>query len=356
MLGLLVLGLVNLHSATAASQRALFTRQLYFLGGGFLLFIAAAAIDYRVFYRMAYPLYACGLGMLILVLLFGRRINGARRWFELGPLRLQPSEIMKILVVLAIAKYLHDEGAPRAGGAQAKGRFQFLSRSELVLLAMLFVPVVLTMKQPDLGTGLILGLIGFSVLAVARYQVRTLLYVAGAGLLMAPIAWFGLMRPYQKERILIFLDPSRDPVGAGWHTRQAIFAVGSGRLTGKGFLHGTQNQLQFLPEHWTDFPFAVWAEEWGFLGCFVLCTIYLFVIVWALGIASSARDKFGALCALGIAGLLFWHVFLNIGMVTGLVPVVGVTLPLVSYGGSSVLTMMVGLGLLMNVSIRRHAH
>jgi rod shape determining protein RodA len=161
---------------------------------------------------------------------------------------------------------------------------------------------------------------------------------------------------FQVKRLKIFLDPSLDPSGAGWHARQAIFAVGSGRWTGKGWLHGTQNQLQFLPEHWTDFPFAVWAEEWGFLGCAALIGAYLFLIVWSLHLASEARDRFAQGLCVGAAALLFWHVFFNIGMVAGILPVVGVTLPLVSYGGSSLLTAMAALGLIMNVSIRRYAY
>lgn len=353
MLGLVAIGLVNLNSATAATQRQLFQSQLWWLGVGAVLFIASAAVDYRFFYRVAYPLYGGGIVALVAVLVFGRRVNGSRRWFSLGPLRFQPSEVMKILLVIAMAKFLHDLSAPRAGGRRMLGP---LDRDEATLVGMLLLPVVLTMRQPDLGTAVIILLIGLFVLTVARYRLRTTLWGLVALTAAVPIAWFGLLRPYQKERILTFLDPGRDPVGAGWHSRQAIFAVGSGRLFGKGYLHGTQNQLQFLPEHWTDFPFAVWAEEWGFAGCFLLCLLYLFLIVWALGVAASARDRFGAMVALGVSGLLFWHVLLNIGMVTGLVPVVGVTLPLVSYGGSSVLTMLAALGLLMNVSVRRHAY
>ena len=353
VLGLIAIGLVNLNSATASTQRQLFQSQLWWLGVGAVLFIAASVVDYRFFYRVAYPLYGGGIVALFAVLIFGRRVNGSRRWFSLGPLRFQPSEVMKILLVIAIAKFLHDLSAPRAGGRRKVGPFD---RDELTLIGMLLLPVVLTMRQPDLGTAVIILLIGLFVLTVARYRLSTTLWGIVVAAAAVPIAWFGLLRPYQKERILTFLDPSRDPVGAGWHSRQAIFAVGSGRLFGKGYLHGTQNQLQFLPEHWTDFPFAVWAEEWGFAGCFLLCLLYLFLIVWALGVAASARDRFGAMVALGVSGLLFWHVLLNIGMVTGLVPVVGVTLPLVSYGGSSVLTMLVALGLLMNVSVRRHAY
>lgn len=351
---LVLLGLVNLHSATAATQQRLFTNQLYWLGAGVVVYAVTAFIDYRFFYRLAYPLYAAGLTALVLVLAFGRRINGSRRWFALGPVRVQPSELMKVILIVVIAKLLHDLASPRPASSPLGRRFQPLAHPELKLILAIVAPVLLVMKQPDLGTGLIIALCGFFVLFVARYRLRTLLFAGLGGLLFVPVAWFGLLRPYQKERILTFLDPSRDPGGAGYHSRQAIFAVGSGQLTGKGYLRGTQNQLQFLPEHWTDFPFAVWAEEWGFVGCLVLLALYLFVIVWAVGVAASARDRFGALCALGVAGLFLFHVVLNIGMVAGLVPVVGVTLPLVSYGGSSLLTMMLALGLLTSVSVHRY--
>jgi len=212
------------------------------------------------------------------------------------------------------------------------------------------------MKQPDLGTALILYLIATTIMMVVALQLHVKLLTLGAELLVGTTFFLYKLHGYQKKRILTFIDPSLDPSGAGWHARQAIFAVGSGRWTGKGWLHGTQNQLQFLPEHWTDFPFAVFAEEWGFLGCALLIGCYLFLILWALNLAAEARDRFAETLCVGCAALLFWDVFFNIGMVAGILPVVGVTLPLVSYGGSSLMTVMVALGLIMNVSIRRYSY
>jgi rod shape determining protein RodA len=223
-------------------------------------------------------------------------------------------------------------------------------------MGLLAVPVALIMKQPDLGTALILYLVATTVLMLVPVQMHVKLLRLATEVLVGLIFFLYKLHGYQKKRLLTFIDPSLDPSGAGWHARQAIFAVGSGRWFGKPWRHGTQNQLQFLPEHWTDFPFAVWAEEWGFVGCAVLLAFYLFLILWALNLAAEARDRFAQILCVGAAALLFWHVFFNVGMVIGLLPVVGVTLPLISYGGSSLLTVMAALAFLMNVSIRRYAY
>jgi rod shape determining protein RodA len=344
---ILALGLVNLYSATRVAPRGLYSQQLVFLGVGTLCFVVAAAIDYRLFERLAPAIYAAGLVALCAVLFFGKNVNGSRRWLGLGFFGVQPSELMKIAVIVILAKLGSIE------------RDQLRAKSSLIMLlslAALGAPCGLIYFEPDLGTALLVYVIGFSMILCTPFFWGDKLWGALAAPLAALIRLSFGLRGYQKRRLATFLDPSSDPSGAGWHARQSVYAIGSGRWTGKGWLHGTQNQLQFLPEHWTDFPFAVWAEEWGLAGSLVLLACYLFVILWALGVSATARDRFGQLLALGVACLFFWHVVVNIGMVTGVLPVVGVTLPLVSYGGSSLLTMLIALGLLMNVSIRRYSY
>jgi rod shape determining protein RodA len=285
--------------------------------------------------------------MLLAVLVLGKAVNGSKRWIGFGWFGGQPSELMKIGVIVMLAKLGSEEPEKvRARGALAMG----------AALGVLLLPVGLIYLQPDLGTALLLYVIGFTMILLAPYS----WFDKGWALALAPVlALLRLslgLKSYQRKRLATFLDPSSDPSGAGYHARQSVYAIGSGRWSGKGWLHGTQNQLLFLPEHWTDFPFAVWAEEWGLLGALALLGCYLFLILWALGVSATARDRFGQLLALGVAALIFWHVVVNIGMVTGVLPVVGVTLPLVSYGGSSLLTVLIGLGLLMNVSIRRYSY
>ncbi|HJZ86244.1 MAG TPA: rod shape-determining protein RodA [Polyangia bacterium] len=343
-LAILALGLVNLYSATLAVRPALFYHQLGWLLLGVLVFVAVAAIDYRTFNRLGYVGWLLGVAALVAVWKLGHSSHGARRWIVIAGQWIQPSEFVKLLVVVALAKYAHDAAAGAVSPA----------RRWLLPTACIAVPALLVLKQPDLGTALLFVLLFASVMAVV--DLPYLAVVAGASLVGSPILWFFGLKDYQKQRLLSFLDPNRDPAGAGWHARQSIFAIGSGRLFGKGYLHGTQNQLNFLPEHWTDFPFAVWAEEWGFFGCTVLLLLYLFLVLWLVNLARQARDRFGAVACVGVAALLFWQVVVNVGMVTGILPVVGVTLPLFSYGGSSMLTVMAALGLAMNVSVRRSSY
>lgn len=340
---LAVVGIINLNSATASTTLTLARQQVYWLGIGMAAFFATAALDYRVLNRMAYLLYAAGLVGLILVLLFGKSVNGAQRWLQLGYIGFQPSEFMKVLMIIALAKYLHDDPV-------VEGRS--LKHMAIPFLVVGF-PVLLILRQPDLGTAMLIFLIFLSVMLLTKLKLRSIITLFLVAILSLPMTWTYLLKDYQKQRIFTYLNPSSDPVGSGWHARQSLFAIGSGQVVGKGYMHGTQNQLHFLPERWTDFPFAVWAEEWGFLGSMILLGIYLFIILWAVKLASQARDRFGAVLCVGVASLYFWHTVINIGMVAGLLPVVGVTLPLMSYGGSSVLTMMCAAGLLMNVSIRK---
>jgi rod shape determining protein RodA len=338
---------VNLYSATRVAPRGLYSQQLVWYVAGFGVFIATAAIDYRAYERYAYAIFGVGLVLLLAVLVGGKVVKGSSRWLSIGPVGIQPSELAKIAIIIALAKIFSGDPMDLA-----------LRPWIYVMgaLGLMGAPMLLVMKQPDLGTALILYLIGTTIMMVIPLQLHVKLITIGLEMIAGAGMFLFKLHGYQKKRLLTFIDPTLDPSGAGWHARQAIFAVGSGRWTGKGCLHGTQNQLQFLPEHWTDFPFAVWAEEWGFVGCMVLLGCYLFLILWALNLAQEARDRFAQVACVGAAALLFWHVFFNIGMVAGVLPVVGVTLPLFSYGGSSLLTVFIALGLLMNVSVRRFAY
>lgn len=344
---LCLIGVINLYSATSAARAALsdiYVQQVYWFVAGGILATVIAAIDYRVYERFGYVLYTVGIVLLLLVLVLGRDIRGSSRWIYIGSFSFQPSEFMKLFLIIALAKYLHDD--PRAEGR---------SLGDLVVPAVLAgIPVALVMKQPDLGTALILLLVFATVCILAGIRWKSVLTLAGAAAVVVPMMWSYVLKDYQKQRIVSFLNPEANILGANWHAHHARIAIGSGQLVGQGFMRGTQNQFQFLPDQHSDFPFAVFAEDWGFLGCAVLVGLYAFLVLWAIRIGSLAKDRFGAVLAVGVGALIFWHAFFNLGMVTGILPVVGVTLPLFSYGGSSVLTVLMGIGLLMNVSMRRY--
>jgi len=344
---LAVIGVVNLYSATSVVRAALsdlYVLQVYWLVVGGILGALVAAIDYRHLERYGYALYGFGIVLLLLVFVLGRDIRGSSRWIQLGSFSFQPSEFMKLFLIIALAKYLHND--PKTEGRTLK---------DLVVPSLIAgLPMMLVLRQPDLGTALILGLVFASISALMRIQWRSLAWLTGGIGVVGPLVWGYLLKPYQKQRVLSFLSPEENLLGANWHAHHARVAIGSGRFVGEGFMRGTQNQFLFLPDQYTDFPFPVFAEDWGFLGSLVLVGLYGFLVLWAVRVASTARDRFGAALSIGVGAMLFWHVFFNLGMVTGILPVVGVTLPLFSYGGSSVLTVMMGLGLLMNVSIRRY--
>lgn len=343
---LIVVGLANLHSATASTTLTLVRQQVGWLVLGLGVFVLSATVDYRLFYRLAYPLYAAGLLALLLVLVFGKSVNASQRWLELFGFAVQPSEPMKVLLILALAKYLHDDPTVEARTL----------RHVLIPFLLVLAPVVLVLRQPDLGTALLILLLFISIMLLTKLRLRAVLTLLLAVIAASPLIWSYVLRDYQKRRIYTFLDPSSDPGGSGWQSRQSILAVGSGGWSGKGYMQGTQNRLHFLPERWTDFPFAVWAEEWGFIGSVALLVVYIVLVLLAVRRASQARDRFGAVLCVGVAALLFWHTVFSVGMVTGLMPVVGVTLPFVSYGGSSMMTTMCATGLLMNASVRRSAY
>ena len=337
------MGLINLWSAVHERQSSLFSQQIQWLGLGAAVFLGVAAFDYRNIARLGYVMHAAGVAMLTAVLLFGKTVGGGRRWFDLGPFHLQPSELVQLLTIVALGKYLNDSPA-------LEGRTW---RHLAVPVLIAAVPFLLIAKQPDFGTAFLLLLIFFTIMMTARLRLKTLVTIVGVAIVAAFPIYQHLMHEYQRKRVEAFFDPTS---AGAYQGRQALNAIGSGRFFGKGFMHGTQIRLRHFPALWTDFPFAVWAEEWGFAGCAVLLLAYLVLILWILKIAGEARDRFGATVCVGVAAMIFWHVVINIGMVSGTLPVVGVTLPLISYGGSSILTTAAALGLVMNVSVRRFSY
>lgn len=256
---------------------------------------------------------------------------------------MQPSELVKLSMILALAKYFDNHNLDKTY------RLRELSIPFLIVL----IPFLFIIKQPDLGSALILLILFFSITLFVGVKWKSLIMAVASMIILTPIGWF-FMKDYQKERILTFFDPERDPLGSGYHIIQSIIAVGSGGIVGKGYLKGTQTQLKFLPVQQTDFVFSVFAEEWGFLGGVILMILFLTLILWCLKTALHARDSLGMIISLGVTMLLFWEVLINIGMVLGLLPVVGIPLPLFSYGGSSMVVLMTAIGLVMNVSMRRY--
>ncbi len=342
LLGLVILaaiGLAVLYSASGQSE-AVIVRQLTRLGIAFLVLFVFAQIPPHYYEIWAPWVFATGIVLLLAVLIAGDTGKGVQRWLDLGLFRFQPSEIMKIAVPVMVAWYLADDALPP-------------SPRQLAIAGLLIVvPSLLIVRQPDLGTALLIACSGAFVILFAgipwRYVGLGLLSLAAA----APLLWYN-MRDYQRSRVLTFIDPEREPLGAGYHIIQSKIAIGSGGLYGKGWLHGTQSHLQFLPERSTDFIFAVYAEEFGLLGVLLLLALYGFIIGRCLYIAYSAKDGFSRLLAGSLALTFFFYVFVNIGMVSGVLPVVGVPLPLVSYGGTSMVTLMAGFGILMSVHTHR---
>lgn len=346
-----VVGVTNLYSATSApgARADMYIQQIYWLTLGSVVAALVVAIDTRHFERHGWTLYGIGIVLLLLVFLLARTVRGSQRWIPIGAFSLQPSELMKIFLIIALAKYLHND--PKTEGRTLK---------DLVIpAAILALPMALVLKQPDLGTGMILASIFGTIMVLTNLKLRSIFTLAAAFIASAPLTWTYLLKDYQQERFTSFWQQLTGEASkahildAGWHAHQSQVAIGSGGLLGKGFMQGTQNQHRFLPDQHSDFPFAVWAEEQGFLGVVLLLGLYLFLVVWGLKVASQAKDRFSAVLAVGVSAMFFWQSTINIAMVMGVLPVVGVTLPLFSYGGSSVLTVMLGVGLLMNVSVRR---
>jgi rod shape determining protein RodA len=340
------IGVVTIYSANynilEEHAGGLATRQVMWLGLGLIAMFVAIAFDYHYIDRLAYPFHGIMLLLLVVVLFVGHSGGGSQRWIHLGFFRLQPSEPAKLAIVLVMAKYFQDDEPPQG----------YSLRDLWVPFALVAPLVLLTLVQPDLGTAIILAMVFLSMILMSGLRGRSFLYLLGAGLAFLPIGWH-FLKSYQRARILTFLDPDRDPLGAGYHVIQSKIAIGSGRLFGKGYLHGTQNRLDFLPAQHTDFIFAVFSEEWGFVGCLILLLLYFLLVAYCLRLIQRAKDRFGALLVFGLISIFFWHVVINVAMVTGMMPVVGVPLPLVSYGGSSLASMMFAIGLMINVSMRR---
>ncbi|KYF50120.1 rod shape-determining protein RodA [Sorangium sp. So ce854] len=343
-----VLGVVNLYSATSVysgSRAELYISQVYWLFVGGVIGGVLIAIDYRHLERLGYVLYTFGVFSLALVFVLARDVRGSARWIEFGAFRFQPSEFMKIFLVIALAKYLHDD--PRNEGRTL--------RDLAIPAALTAVPALLVLKQPDLGTTLILVFVFLTIAAVTRVRWKSAALFVLSIVVAIPIVWEYVLLDYQRARVEVFLHPEADLLHRGWHAHHSRVAIGNGGLFGNGYLRGTQNQFLFLPDQFTDFPFPVFAEEWGFVGSVVLVSLYAFLVVWGIRIASMAKDRFGAVLGVGSAAIIFWHAVINLGMTAGVLPVVGVTLPLFSYGGSSVTTVMVAISLLMSVSMRRYS-
>lgn len=340
LLILLVLGCgIGLFILLSASgqNRYLVERQAVFMGIGLIVMLAVAQLNPRFLKRWAFVPYLAGLLLLIAVVFFGSGAKGAQRWLDLGVVRFQPSEILKVAAPLMLASYL--------GGASVPPKlWQVLASLGLVL-----APALLVGIQPDLGTALLIFAAGFFVIFLSGLQKRYLFGAAVLGLSIAPIFWFFLLHDYQKTRILTLLDPQADKLGAGWNIIQSTTAIGSGGLQGKGWFQGTQSQLDFLPESHTDFIIAVLAEEFGLVGVILLMCLYLLVVGRGLIISIRAQSIFGRLLAASITLTFFVYVFVNMGMVSGILPVVGVPLPFVSYGGTAIVTLMLGFGMLMAV-------
>lgn len=340
------ISILNLYSATYAIRDVggsrIFMKQFYWFIIGFSVFLVMITFNYYYLERLAYPAYFFTVALLIIVLLVGKVMSGSQRWLSLGPAVFQPSELAKISMVLVLAKFFSDR----------EGSEEYRLRDLWQPFILILVPCGLILKEPDLGTALFLGMVSFSMILIVKVNRKSLLIFLGCCLLAAPVIWFG-MKDYQQRRILTFLQPDMEPLGAGYHINQSKIAIGSGQFWGKGYLQGTQTRLHFLPEQHTDFAFSVLAEEWGLVGVTVLLLLYLFLILWGLNIAKESKDRFGAILAVGIVAIVFWQVVINVGMVTGLLPVVGIPLLLFSYGGSSLITTMAAMGLLMNISMRR---
>lgn len=334
-------GLFILYSASGQNIGMVY-RQMVYLGLGFFIMLVIAQIDPRWFQMSAPWMYAIGIIALILVLLVGVGAKGAQRWLSVfGVFRFQPSEIMKLITPMMVAWYLSSKLLPP--------RLKVIA----TVFALIMLPALLIFKQPDLGTALLVASAGIFALLLAGLSSRWIAIAIVTVLAVAPIMWYGVMHDYQKQRVLTFLDPESDPLGSGWNIIQSKTAIGSGGLEGKGWMQGTQSQLEFLPERHTDFIIAVYAEEQGLIGVLLLLLLYMLITMRGIYMASRGRDTFARLFAGALIVTFFIYVFVNIGMVSGILPVVGVPLPLISYGGTSIVTLMAAFGVIMSVYMHR---
>ena len=336
------IGCAMLYSAANGNVDPWAERQAIRFGLGFVLMIAVALIDIRLWFRAAYPIYFLALALLVAVEVMGSIGMGAQRWIDLKVIQLQPSEVMKVALVLALARYFHGV------------TYEDIGRPQYLLIPLLLVaaPAALVLKQPDLGTAGMLIMVAGGLFFCAGVRIWKFLLVGAAAAGAVPIVWQTL-HGYQKARILTFLDPETDPLGTGYHILQSKIALGSGGLFGKGYLQGSQSHLNFLPEKQTDFIFTMLGEEFGMVGGLILIGLYTLLFIYGFAIAMRSRNQFGRLLAIGLTLNLFLYVFINIAMVMGLIPVVGVPLPLISYGGTAMLAVMIALGLVINAYVHR---
>ncbi len=339
--GLALIGLASVYSATLPSHPEIYRKETYWITIGVCLMLVVVIFDYSLFEHYAYPIYGFSIILLVAVLFIGGA--GARRWIDLGPINIQPSEIAKLALIVVLAKYFSERPGPREG----------LGFKNLVVPGlMLLVPFILIAREPDLGTAVVLLLIFSSVILTIKVKPRVLLGIALMAGVTFPFAWKA-MKGYQKARLLSFLTPGNDPQGTGYQVMQSKIAIGSGSFFGKGFAKGTQGNLMFLPEHYTDFIFSVLAEEWGLIGSLIVISLFITLVLRGLHTAENSKDRFGFLLSFGISAMFFWHIIINLGMVSGLMPVVGVPLPFISYGGSFMLTSMAAVGILISIKMRR---
>lgn len=354
-------GIYNLASASRPPSAPMWSSQIAYFFVGAAIAAVVAWVDPKLLERLAIPIYLVNLGALVALKFFGHKAKGAESWFVLGPLRVQPAEFMKIGMLLMLAKYFQDDFRPQ------QPAYGFLRLIPPAVIAL--IPTGLVLVQPDLGTALMMAFTTMTVLLFARptlavWIVLGVLAVAGVGVLWNDYVRTQTTEPrltvirhklkkHQDARITGWLDPTSDLKGSNYHAMQSKIAVGSGGVNGKGWMEGTQTGLRYLPEQHTDFIFSVFAEEQGYLKCLGLLVLYALLLLGALGVAAGAKDRFGAFVAVGVAAMIFWQVFENIGMVTGLLPITGITLPLMSYGGSSMVSVLIGIGLLVNVSLKR---
>lgn len=338
------IGFLALYSAANANIDPWASRQMIRFGVCVLAMFIIALIDIKWWMRFAYPAYAIGILMLLVVEIMGAVGMGAQRWINLGFIQLQPSEVMKIAVVMALSRYFHCRPLE-----DAQKLFTLI-----VPLGIIFLPVSLVMLQPDLGTSLMIVSVGAAVMFLAGVPKLYFIITGALSLAAIPLAWYFVLHNYQKERVLTFLNPERDPYGAGYHITQSKIALGSGGIEGKGFLNGSQSHLNFLPEKQTDFIFTLWAEEFGFMGGALLLILFISIFIYGLVISLRCRTQFSRLLAMGITINFSLYVLINVAMVMGLIPVVGVPLPLISYGGTAMLSVMIGFGLVLSAHVHRY--
>jgi len=336
-------GFATLYSVAGGSFSPWAGKQMVYFAVGLMLLVGASLADVRFWLSIAYPAYAVSLLLLLVVLFAGHSALGAQRWISVGPIEIQPSELMKIALILALARFLH--------GLSVEDVSKPLRL--LIPIVMIAMPAFLVLKQPNLGTTIILVADGISLLFLAGLSWWWITPAVGAVATAIPLAWRFFLHDYQKARVMTFLDPESDALGAGWNITQAKIAIGSGGLTGKGYLEGSQSRLNFLPEKHSDFIVTNFAEEFGFVGSIALLLLFAVVIGYGVQIAMGARSQFGRLVAMGLTLNFFFYILINGAMVMGLIPVVGIPMPLLSYGGTAMLSVMFGFGILMSVHVHR---